>query len=187
MKRAADDEALDGAPAAKAARLEVDAVVGASPSSNVDDVLGRLFVDEVAAGRWTLGTFAALRERYPKRKPVYKSARVTVTIPNPWGADGKDDNTLLPLQAAEFLDLLKPSTSRTRSKHDYVTVHWGDEVDWDYSESEPRCSADTWEKEGLDEWNDEVGEEDGWAAYRYFLAHYGDPDRDERVAAMLKQ
>lgn len=191
MKRKAADN-TDMEPPAKAARLEVERVLPPGQTrTERDQLLATLFEDEVEAGRWQLGMFEALRARYPTPEPEYKSARVTETIPNPYGRDAVDSATLLPIKVAQFLDVLKPRVSRSSGKYDDVDLKWGDDIDWMFSESsmDEGYTDGTWKDLATcDEWHDEIEERrNGWEAYDYFMAHYEDADRDDKTLAILKR
>ena len=117
--------------------------------------------------------------------PVYTHAKVTVHIDNPWGPDS-EDKELMPIKVVEFLDILEPSVVRTRSKLDYVTITWNKDTDWSYTKKSDGTIAEEWEKKGMDGWHEQVGDEKhGWAAWRYFLAHYEDEDVEEGTRRIL--
>jgi hypothetical protein len=194
-------EAPEDEPTAKRRRLQDELAAAKLPPELLDsatrkttnkvsarEAVAAVYIDDVIADRRAAGGLRQMLDTYIP-PPVYRSAHVTVTIPGGYYSYDAIDDDHIPIQVAEFLDILKPSVGRTRSKYDYVEIDWGADAEWDYSETEIKKTAADWkDKEPIgSEWHDEISvAAHGFEAYRYFLAHYHDADRDEKTEKILK-
>jgi hypothetical protein len=128
------------------------------------------------------------QELEPAEKPLEEQmVRIKYNVENPFSVTEATIKETLPRLAIGFLDLVNPSISITRSKHDYWEPRW---KGIDYTEREDiSCSgtAKDWKKLSYPfagEWRDAVFEKDnGEEAYNYYLAHVNDDD----VVAMKKE
>ncbi len=165
-------------------RFDTDDAWPMVPKTAPRFMLACLYVDDMAADRSRPWTLAELLEHYVPR-PVYTHAKVTICIDNPWGP-GSEDTEILPLRVAQFFDIVTPHISRTRSKHDYVTITWNTDTDWKPT-MDGRHSAETWAADACDDWHDQVANRShGLEAYAYFLAHFDEPDCDDKTLAIWK-
>ena len=186
MKRQATQEL---APEAKKAKLEEVEAVILNNDSAINQVLARVYADEVSAGRWQPGTFQSVIDHYGTRKPEYKSAQVEITYSSDWW-DGlmTHNSTYLPILAAKFLDMLSPGPEIYKwvSKYAEVEICWGVEATWELSEEEPRCSAEDWPEKGLDSWHNALDRDHkNWKAYEYFLEHHTDSDVEQKIREII--
>jgi hypothetical protein len=96
----------------------------------------------------------------------------------------------IPRLAIGFLDVVNPSISITRSKHDYWEPSWSE---ISYTEKEDfccDCTAKGWKTLSYmyaGKWHDAVFEHGtGEEAYNYFIAHVNDINSDEVNEETLK-
>ena len=99
---------------------------------------------------------------------------ITYEVDNYYGPTAEEEETM-PSVALRFLDIVNPSISITRSKHDYWESSWSD-LNYSQDPADMDIDPEDWEEEGLGYWHDAVDGQNRWAAYNYFIQHEEDED-----------
>lgn len=155
---------------------------------NIRVGLARLWIDVGKKSRHLppdLDTWLVRYTPEPPPPPAKNTIVIEYRIDNPWGGPEAVEREALPVLAIEFLNLVNPRISITRSKHDYWQPYWHELVCKEMP-SEVEMAPEEWKEEGSGYWYEKVfysDLEDGW---EYFLHHQTEEDQETMHKEVLR-